>query len=99
MCLFVILSIDGFSQLDDLGIDAPWNKGSIDLTTGEKLAGFIQNNERLHLIRYKPNLSNDDGVRLVGEQDIVIRNIMMRKLKLQESLRLLAIKLKPYLNR
>ena len=70
--VFMVLSVAGYCQFDNLGINTAWNKGSINLTNGEKLTGFIQNNEQLHLIRYKPSLSNDDGSRLINEQGIAL---------------------------
>jgi hypothetical protein len=70
--VLLLLSIESFSQFDNLGINSAWNKGSIDLATGKKLTGFIQNNEKLHLIRFKPSLSNDENTKLINEQDIAL---------------------------
>jgi hypothetical protein len=68
---FFLLTNNMFAQFDSLGIRTPWYKGSINLTNGNILHGYIQNNERLHLVRFKADQANDLDEHLVDEQDIV----------------------------
>lgn len=80
----VILTVSwsyGFSQFDSLGINTPWSKGSITHVNGAKIVGYIQNNEKLHLIRCKPDLLTEENAQLINEDKIVTMEYFDAELK------------------
>jgi hypothetical protein len=54
--LFLTAYSSAFAQFDSLGLNTTWNRGAILLTDNSRLSGFIQNNERLGLIKFKTAL-------------------------------------------
>src|SRR5688500_11807835 len=54
--LFLTAYSSAFAQFDSLGLNTTWNRGAILLTDNSRLNGFIQNNERLGLIKFKTAL-------------------------------------------
>jgi hypothetical protein len=58
--LFLTAYSSAFAQFDSLGLKTTWNRGAILLTDNSRLSGFIQNNERLGLIKFKPTLDQSE---------------------------------------
>jgi hypothetical protein len=50
----------GFSQFDSLGLNSPWNKGEIILDDNSILKGYIRNNDKLGLVKFKKELTDDE---------------------------------------
>jgi hypothetical protein len=69
--LISCLSNSLYAQFDDLNQSTNWYRGEIKLRSEKTLVGFIQNNDRLGLIKFKTNLDTDDTEESFQEKSIL----------------------------
>lgn len=68
--ILISLSICVTAQFDSLGLNTPWNEGTLNLSDHSTLSGFIQYNDKQSVVKFRRQIDDDSEEKTLDESDI-----------------------------